>query len=73
MDSSSTGLFLKHRVLGFAPNAFDFHGHANPAIDSLAQLTPGKYLSSTGLWIGLAVAVVFLAAAIWQRRYRGPI
>ena len=71
--TSYFGLFLKHRVLGFAPNAFDFHGRANPAIDSLAQLTPGKYLGSTGLWIGLAVAVAFLAAAIWQRRYRGPI
>src|SRR5436190_14966230 len=71
--TSYFGLFIKHRVLGFAPNAFDFRGHANPTIDSLAQLTPGKYLSSTGLWIGLAVAVAFLAAAIRQRRYRGPI
>ena len=71
--TSYFGLFIKHRVLGFAPNAFDFRGHANPTIDSLAQLTPGKYLSSTGLWIGLVVAVAFLAATIRLRRYRGPI
>ena len=71
--TSYFGLFIKHRVLGFAPNAFDFRGHANPTIDSLAQLTPGKYLSSTGLWIGLVVAVAFLAGTIRLRRYRGPL
>ena len=63
---------LKHRLMGFAPQAFDFQPlHAT--IDSLAQLTPGRYLSSAGLWIGLVVAVAFLAAAIRLRRYRGPI
>jgi ABC-2 type transport system permease protein len=71
--TSYFGLFIKHRVMGFAPNAFDFRGHANPTIDSLAQLTPGKYLSSPGLWIGLVVAVAFLAAAVRLRRYRGPL
>jgi ABC-2 type transport system permease protein len=71
--TSYFGLFIKHRVMGFAPNAFDFRGHANPTIDSLAQLTPGKYLSSPGLWLGLVVAVAFLAAAIRLRRYRGPL
>jgi ABC-2 type transport system permease protein len=71
--TSYFGLFIKDRVMGFAPNAFDFRGHANPTIDSLAQLTPGKYLSSPGLWIGLVVAVAFLAAAIRLRRYRGPL
>jgi ABC-2 type transport system permease protein len=71
--TSYFGLFIKHRVMGFAPNAFDFRGHANPTIDSLAQLTPGRYLSSPGLWIGLVVAVAFFAAAIRLRRYRGPL
>jgi len=28
---------------------------------------------SPGLWIGLAVAVAFLAAAVRLRRYRDPI
>jgi hypothetical protein len=39
----------------------------------LAQITPGKFLSSPGLWIGLVFAVVFLAAAVRLRRYREPI
>src|SRR5437762_9829196 len=64
---------VKHRLMGFGPGAFDFQGRHNPTIDSLAQLTPGRYLSSPGLWIGLVVAAAFLAAAIRLRRYRGPI
>jgi len=41
--------------------------------DPMTQMTPLRYLSSPGLWIGLAFAVVFLAAAVRLRRYRGPI
>ncbi len=48
-------------------------GHGKPTIDSLTQLTPGRYLSTPGLWIGLVVAAVFLAAAVRLRRYRGAI
>ena len=36
-------------------------------------LTPGHFLSSPGLWIGLAIAAAFLAAAVRLRRYQGPI
>jgi ABC-2 type transport system permease protein len=64
---------LKHRLMGFAPHAFGFHGEGHPTIDSLAQLTPGRYLSSPGLWIGLMVAAAFIAAAVRLRRYRGPL
>jgi ABC-2 type transport system permease protein len=71
--TSYFGAFVKHRLFGFAPGAFDFHGQNNPTIDSVAQLTPGTYLSSPALWLGLVVAAAFLAAAIRLRRYRGPI
>ena len=60
---------LKDRVMGFAPKAFAFTMHS---VDS-PQLTPGAYLSSPGLWLGLIVAVVFIAVAIRLRRYRGPL
>jgi ABC-2 type transport system permease protein len=60
---------LKNRLLGFAPEAFAFNPHS---IDC-PQLTPLKYLSTSGLWLGLLFAAAFLAAAVWQRRYRGPI
>lgn len=72
-QTSYFGSFLKHRLMGFAPNAFDFQGRLHPSIDSFAQLTPLKYLSSPGLWIGLVLAAVLFAAAIRLRRYRGPI
>jgi len=67
------GAFIRHRIMGFAPNAFDFHGQTNPTIDSVAQFTPGRYLTSPGLWLGLIVAALFLFAAVRLRRYRGPL
>jgi ABC-2 type transport system permease protein len=60
---------LKDRLMGFAPKAFAFNMHS---IDS-PQLTPGRYLSTPGLWLGLIFAAVFIAAAIRLRRYRGPL
>jgi ABC-2 type transport system permease protein len=60
---------LKDRLVGFAPAAFAFHTHS---VDS-AAITPGTYLSTPNLWIGLVFAAIFLAAAVRLRRYRGPI
>ncbi len=42
-------------------------------MDPMTHLTPGHFLSSPGLWIGLIVAAVFLATAVRLRHYRGPI
>ena len=72
----NTAHFIKmlgHRLTGFAAEAFDFQGQHNPDIHSLAQLTAGRYLSTPGLWIGLAFAAAFIFAAVRLRRYRGPI
>src|SRR5215813_6263741 len=60
---------LKDRLMGFAPKAFAFNMHS---VDC-PQLTPGTYLSSLGLWVGLLFAAVFITAAIRLRRYRGPL
>ena len=64
---------IRNRLLGFAPEAFGFQPSHNMSIHSLIQLTPGKYLSSPGLWIGLVCATAFIATAVRLRRYRGPI
>jgi ABC-2 type transport system permease protein len=64
---------LKDRVFGAGDAAFAFQPHRGIAIDSLVQLTPGRYLTTPGLWIGLAFAAAFVAIAVRQRRYRGPI
>src|SRR5437870_13318342 len=67
--TSHFAALVKDRVFGFAPEAFAFNGHsiAGP------QLTPMRYLSTPGLWLGLICAVAFVVAAIRLRRYRGPI
>jgi ABC-2 type transport system permease protein len=62
---------LNHRLIGFRAEAFAVSAHGT--IDSLTQLTPGKFLSAPELWIGLAFAAAFLAAAVRMRRYREPI
>src|SRR5438445_903313 len=72
-NTSHFASMLTHRLMGFAPHDFGFDGQGHPTIDSLSQLTPGRYLSTPGLWIGLVVAAAFLAAAVRLRRYRGPI
>jgi ABC-2 type transport system permease protein len=72
-NTSRFAVLLKDRLLGFAPNAFAFGPHRGVTIDSLVQLTPGRYLSTPGLWLGLIFAAVCIAAAIRLRRYRGPL
>ena len=42
-------------------------------LQSGMHLAPGHFLSTPGLWLGLLVAAVFLAAAVRLRRYREPI
>jgi ABC-2 type transport system permease protein len=39
----------------------------------LGHFTPGVFLSSPGLWIGLALAAAFLAGAVRLRHYHGPL
>jgi ABC-2 type transport system permease protein len=41
--------------------------------DPMTHIMPGNFLSSPSLWIGLAIAAAFLAAAVRLRRYQGPI
>jgi ABC-2 type transport system permease protein len=68
-NTSHFASMLKYRLLGFAPEAFAFTGHT---IDS-PQITPGRYLGTPGLWVGLVIAATFISAAVRLRRYRGPL
>jgi ABC-2 type transport system permease protein len=68
--TSVVGKFLQYRLIGW------FTRSVEPTIPSdspLAVLTPGRFLSTPGLWIGLALAALFLAAAVRMRRNREPI
>jgi ABC-2 type transport system permease protein len=62
----------QYRIAGAMREAFAADAWKEP-ISQLSQLAPAKFLSTPGLWAGLAVAVAFLAAAVWLRRRREPI
>src|SRR5205807_4711635 len=69
--TSYVAKLMKYRLIGWFTEAFKTQapgaGHAP------AQLDPGRFLSTPGLWIGLAFAAAFLAAAVRLRRDREPI
>jgi len=43
------------------------------SMDPMMLFAPLHFLINPGLWLGLAVAAAFLAAAVRMRRYQGPI
>src|ERR1039457_4453589 len=60
------------RLMGAAPTVASTSPGMFPT-DPMTHIAPDHFLSSPGLWIGLALAAVFLAAAVRLRRYQGPI
>ena len=60
---------LQYRLMG--PGGAMAPEHAPK--DFMATLIPHHFFSTPGLWTGLAVAAVFLFAAVRLRRYQGPI
>jgi ABC-2 type transport system permease protein len=64
---------LRDRLIGWFTHGFDFKPHGPAAINPLSQLTPARFLGTPGLWVGLAFAAIFLAAAVRLRRYREPL
>ena len=60
---------LRDRLIGWVDAAF----LPGASVDALLPIDPAGFLSTPGLWIGLALAAVFLAAAVRLRRYREPI
>src|ERR1700733_2236006 len=60
------------RLIGAAPTVVSTSPDMFPT-DPMTHIAPLTFLSSPGLWIGLTLAVLFLAAAVRLRRYQGPI
>ena len=71
-NTSHFAAMLANRMLGGGGGSDDFMT-GSLSMDPLMHFTPGQFLSSPGLWIGLAIAAAFLAAAVRLRRYQGPI
>ena len=70
-NTTHFGAMLANRMLG-GGGGDDFMT-GSLSMDPLMHFTPGQFLISPGLWIGLAIAAAFLAAAARLRRYQGPI
>jgi len=62
---------LLHDRLGGFKEAFN--NTAPGGFLGLVHMDPVGFLTTPGLWGGLIVAAGFLAATVWQRRYREPI
>ena len=72
-NTSHFGSLLQYRLVGWFTQAFIPLVHGSVPLDPLTALTPGKFLGTPGLWIGLLFAAVFLVATVRLRRYREPI
>lgn len=68
-DTQFVCSLLQYRLMGPLVEAFDFK--AQPG--AVPLLRPLNFLTTPGLWVGLAVAVAFLAMAVRLRRHREPI
>jgi ABC-2 type transport system permease protein len=62
---------LQYRLTGPEPATAAAQG--GTLMDVISALTLAQFLSEPGLWVGLAIAAIFLAAAVRLRRYREPI
>jgi ABC-2 type transport system permease protein len=60
------------RLMGVAPTVTSTSPDMFPT-DPMTHIAPAHFLSGPGLWIGLALAAIFLAAAVRLRRYRDPV
>jgi len=70
-NTSHFAVTLGQRIAGGSGGAE--HATGSMSMDSLTQFTPGQFLLSPGLWIGLGLTATFLAAAVRLRRNREPI
>jgi ABC-2 type transport system permease protein len=71
-NTTHFGEMLVHRMLG-GPGDSDNFMASSLSMHPLMHFRPAHFLISPGLWVGLAITAVFLAAAIRLRRYRDPI
>jgi ABC-2 type transport system permease protein len=69
--SSHFAAFVGYRFSGGREAVDSMQG--NLPLDPHMHLTPGAFLVTPGLWLGLIFAAIFLVAAARLRRYRGPI
>lgn len=70
-NTSHFAEFLGQQLSGSGTEAI-MAPHTMP-MNPMTHVTPGRFLSTPRLWLGLAVTAAFLAAAVRLRRYRDPV
>jgi ABC-2 type transport system permease protein len=70
-DTSHFLAMLQYRLTG--PEPASTVPPQGTVMEIISALTLAQFLSTPGLWIGLAIAAAFLFVAVRLRRYRGPI
>jgi len=70
-NTSYFGSLLLHQLGGGGTEAMTMPG--SMPMDPMTHVTPGHFLVSPELWIGLMVTAAFLAAAVRLRHYRDPM
>jgi ABC-2 type transport system permease protein len=69
-NTAHFGAFLEHFLSGSGTEAFA--APDSMPMDPLTHITPIRFLTTPGLWLGLAVTAACLAAAVRLRRCREP-
>ena len=72
LNTSHFASLIGYRLFGWSAEAFEGIVDRVP-FSTATQPTPADFLTTPGLWIGLVLAAIFLAAAVRLRRYREPI
>lgn len=65
--------FVQYRIAGWFAQSFAIKDPGSDPGNPLSLLTPGKFLATPGLWVGLLLAALFVAAAIRLRSSRQPL
>ena len=73
LDTTNVLGFVQHRVLGWYPESFVVSSHMEAIpFSHVNDMSPGRFLATPGLWLGLLAAALFLAGAVRLRRSRDP-
>ena len=75
-QTSHFATFIGYRLMGASTLAFDMPrpktSSAIPILDDLTLMTPLRFFTTPGLWLGLAVTAVLAVATVRLRQRRAP-
>lgn len=72
MDTLHVAAWVQYRLIGWYGLAFTGPEPVHVPFSAAESLTPGRFLATPGLWMGLAFAAACIFAAIRLRRRREP-